>query len=120
MSFPIDRPRRLRKNKTIRRLVREHALKADDLVQPLFVVTGENIKKEIASLPGQYHYSVDQVVNETRRIFDLGIPAIILFGIPEHKDGVGSGAYAEDGIVQKAVRAIKKSTPSAGPSSCSG
>lgn len=111
MSFPIDRPRRLRRNETIRRLVRENSVSVDDLVQPLFVVPGENIKTEIGSLPGQYHYSIDQVVKETRRIFDLGVPAIILFGIPENKDNVGSGAYAEDGIIQKALRAIKKSSP---------
>jgi porphobilinogen synthase len=111
MSFPIDRPRRLRKNETIRRLVREHLVSVDDLVQPLFVIPGRDKKIEISSLPGQYHYSVDRVAEETQRISALGIPAIILFGIPEKKDNVGSEAYAEDGIIQKAVQAIKKSSP---------
>ena len=111
MSFPIDRPRRLRRTETIRRLVRENSLSVDDLVQPLFIIHGENIKTEIGSLPGQYHYSVDQVVKETQRISGSGVPAIILFGIPEKKDSVGSEAYADDGIIQKAIRAIKKSTP---------
>lgn len=111
MSFPIDRPRRLRKNQNMRRLVRENRLSVDDLVQPYFVVHGENIKKEISSLPGQYHFSADKIAKETSRIAKLGIPAIILFGIPENKDAVGSGAYDKNGIVQRAIRAIKKSAP---------
>ncbi len=111
MSFPIDRPRRLRKNQSMRRLVRENRLSVDDLVQPCFVVPGKNIKNEISSLPGQYHFSVDKVAEETSRISKLEIPAIILFGIPENKDAVGSGAYDKDGIVQRAIRAIKKSAP---------
>jgi len=109
MSFPIDRPRRLRKNETIRRLVRENRVGIDDLVQPLFVVPGNNVKTEIGSLPGQYHLSVDRAAKEASRISDLGIPAVILFGIPEKKDNVGSEAYAENGIIQRAAREIKKS-----------
>ena len=95
----------------MRRLVRENRLSVDDLVQPCFVVPGENIKKEISSLPGQYHFSVDKIAEEASRISKLGIPAIILFGIPENKDAIGSGAFDNDGIVQRAIRAIKKSAP---------
>ena len=111
MSFPIDRPRRLRKNDNIRRLVRENSVTINDLVQPLFVVPGEKIKTEINSMPGQFHLSVDQVAIEASRIAKLNIPAVILFGIPEKKDSVGSEAYSDDGIVQRAIRAIKKSAP---------
>ena len=111
MGFPTDRPRRLRRNENIRRLVRENSLTVDDLVQPLFVVPGKRIKKDIGSMPGQYHLSVDNLVVEAQRIFDLGIPAIILFGIPETKDEIGGGAYDTDGIIQKAVRSVKKSVP---------
>ncbi len=109
MSFPINRPRRLRKNETIRRLVRENRISVDDLVQPLFVVPGNNVKAEIGSMPGQFHLSVDRAAKETSRISALGIPAVILFGIPEKKDSVASEAYAENGIIQKAIREIKKS-----------
>jgi porphobilinogen synthase len=111
MSFPINRPRRLRKNKAIRRLIRENRISVDDLVQPLFVVPGNNVKTDIGSLPGQYHLSVDQAAIEASRIADLGIPAIILFGIPEKKDDIGSEAYADNGIVQRAVKEIKKTAP---------
>ncbi|UCE67629.1 MAG: porphobilinogen synthase [Candidatus Zixiibacteriota bacterium] len=111
MSFPINRPRRLRQNRTIRRLIRENSVSVDDLVQPLFVVPGNNVKAEIGSMPGQYHLSVDQAAKEASRISSLGIPAVILFGIPEKKDNVGSEAYAENGIIQKAVKEIKKSAP---------
>jgi porphobilinogen synthase len=111
MSFPINRPRRLRKNETVRRLVRENRITVDDLVQPLFVVPGKNVKTEIVSLPGQYHLSIDRAAEEASRISALEIPAVILFGIPEKKDSVGSGAYADDGIIQMAVREIKKSSP---------
>jgi porphobilinogen synthase len=111
MSFPIDRPRRLRKNNNIRRLVRENTVTVDDLVQPLFVVPGEKVKTEIGSMPGQFHFSVDQVAVEASRIAKLNIPAVILFGIPVKKDDVGSEAYADNGIVQRAVKAIKKAAP---------
>jgi len=111
MSFPVDRPRRLRQNENIRRLVRENSISVNDLVQPLFVVPGENIKKEIESLPGQFHLSVDRAVEEAKRIYELDIPAIILFGIPEHKDEGGSEAYSDNGIIQRAIMAIKKKAP---------
>ncbi|MEE9553576.1 MAG: porphobilinogen synthase [candidate division Zixibacteria bacterium] len=110
MSFPIDRPRRLR-HENIRRLVRENNVTVDDLVQPLFVVPGDNIKKEINSLSNQYHFSVDKLAEEAKRIYQLGIPAVLLFGIPEEKDNKGSGAYNENGIVQRALKAIKKAAP---------
>ena len=103
MSFPTDRPRRLRRTESIRRLVRETHLHVDDLVQPLFVVPGKNILSEIRSMPGQYHLSIDRTAEEAEQILSLGIPAIILFGIPESNDPQGSEAYAEDGIIQQAV-----------------
>ncbi len=111
MQFPDYRPRRLRRTEGLRRLVRETHLSLDDLVYPMFAVPGKNVKKEIASMPGNYHWSVDGLAEECRRIYDLGIPAVILFGIPEHKDEVGSGAYAAKGIVQRAVKAVKKAVP---------
>ncbi|MDP8209068.1 MAG: porphobilinogen synthase [Candidatus Electryonea clarkiae] len=111
MSFPVDRPRRLRTSSTIRRLVRETRLSVDDLVQPLFVVPGKDIKKEISSMPGQYHYSVNTIIEEVEIIARRGIPAIILFGIPENKDEEGSQAWAENGIVQQAIKQIKQKTP---------
>ncbi len=103
----FKRLRRLRYNPLIRNMVRETVLTKDDLIFPLFVVPGRNIKKEVKSMPGNYQMSIDKLVEECREIESLGIPAVILFGIPEHKDDVGSGAYDPDGIVQKAVRAIK-------------
>ena len=111
MSFPIERPRRLRRTETLRRLVREHHLTVNDLVQPLFIVPGHNVRKEISTLPGQYHLSVDQAVIEAKRIAELGVPAIILFGIPAHKDEAGSAAYDDNAGVQQAVRAIKQAAP---------
>ena len=111
MSFPIERPRRLRRTETLRRLVREHHLTVNDLVQPLFIVPGHNHRKEISTLPGQYHLSVDQAVIEAKRIAELGVPAIILFGIPAHKDEAGSAAYDDNAGVQQAVRAIKQAAP---------
>lgn len=106
----IMRPRRLRKNEMIRRMVRETKLSLDDLIYPLFVVEGNKIKNEVPSMPNVYQMSVDIVVNECIELEKIGIPAVILFGIPEHKDEVGSQAYAEDGIVQQAIRAIKENT----------
>jgi len=111
MSFPLDRPRRLRRNSTLRNLVRETSLSVNDLVQPLFVVSGDKIRREIDSLPGQFHLSVDQVVAEAKIIHSLNIPAVILFGIPTYKDAEGSSAWNSEGDVQSAVRAIKKSSP---------
>jgi len=111
MSFPIHRLRRLRRTENVRRLVRETRLSAGSLVYPLFVCPGSNVKDEIKSMPGNYRWSVDLLVEECKSAHDLGIPAVILFGIPESKDEVGSGAYDPNGIVQRAVRAIKKELP---------
>ncbi|MDZ4339569.1 MAG: porphobilinogen synthase [candidate division NC10 bacterium] len=109
MHFPIRRPRRLRRSETIRRMVRETALQVDDLIMPLFVVHGRDIRREIPPMPGNYQLSVDQLTREAKEIAALGIPAILLFGLPAHKDAYGSEAYAADGIIQQAVRAIKDS-----------
>lgn len=109
--FPTHRPRRLRQNPGLRTLVRETRLSCDCLVQPLFAVPGAGVRKEIASLPGQYHLSVDKLIEEAHAVADAGVPAILLFGIPEHKDNEGSGAWIPDGIVQQATRALKKHVP---------
>jgi len=111
MPFPIHRPRRLRRTEPLRALVRETELTLRSLIYPLFVCPGEGVKDEIVSMPGNYRWSIDLLVEECRSVFDLGIPAVMLFGIPETKDEVGSGAYAADGIVQRAVRALKKALP---------
>ena len=108
MFFPAYRPRRLRETPNLRRMVCETRLSVDNLVYPLFVTHGRQVKKEIPSMPGNFHFSVDTLVEEARQVADLGIPAIILFGIPARKDEVGSQAYAQDGIVQQALRALKK------------
>ncbi len=107
MSFPVHRLRRLRRNENLRRMVRETTLSVNDLIYPLFVQPGKRIKKEIQSMPGNYRFSVDELVNECCEIQELGIPAVILFGIPSHKDEYGSEGVADDGIVQQAIRAIK-------------
>lgn len=107
----INRPRRLRANRAIRSLVRETALQVDDFVYPLFVVEGENVKNEISSMPGNYHYSIDQLEQEIQEISELGIKAVLLFGLPEHKDNCASQAYHEQGVVQRAVRKIKEINP---------
>jgi len=111
MPFPIHRPRRLRRTEALRGLVRETRLSASSLVYPLFVCPGSGVKDEIRSMPGNYRWSIDLLVEECREVAGLGIPAVILFGIPEQKDDVGSGAYAADGIVQRAVRAVKQALP---------
>jgi porphobilinogen synthase len=98
-------------NATLRSMVRETELVVNDFIYPLFVVAGTKIKKEISSMPGVYQMSVDVIVRECVEVFSLGIPAVILFGIPEHKDEIGSEGYMENGVVQQAVRAIKKETP---------
>jgi porphobilinogen synthase len=107
----IIRPRRLRRSPAIRQMVRETALSTKDFIFPLFVRPGQNIKDPIASMPGQYHFSVDGIGKEAKEIWSLGIPSVILFGLPDKKDAVGSRAYAEDGIVQQAVSAIKEKVP---------
>lgn len=103
--------RRLRQNPGLRRLVRETRLAREQLIQPLFVVPGRGVKREIGSLPGQYHLSVDRLTEEARAIADEGLGGVILFGLPESKDEEGSGAWAADGMVQQAVRALKKAVP---------
>jgi len=108
MHFPKYRPRRLRSNKLIRDLVQENQLTVKDLIMPLFVRPGSGIKKEIATMPGNYQFSVDTLVEEVKELASLGIPGVILFGIPSCKDELGTEAYADDGIIQKAVRAIKE------------
>jgi len=105
------RPRRLRRSKNIRDLVRETNLSAADFVKQLFVVNGENIREEISSMPDNYHLSLDQLKKEVKRLLDLGIKAIILFGLPKYKDAEGSSAWQQNGIVQKAVRQLKKEFP---------
>jgi len=109
--FPELRLRRLRKNENIRRMVRETNLTVDDFIYPLFVVEGEGVKEEISSMPGQFRYSIDRLVEEVNEVKELGIPAIILFGIPAHKDELGSDSFSDDGIIQRAVRAVKKEIP---------
>lgn len=109
--FPIYRPRRLRSNENLRRLVRETHLSVDDLIYPMFVVHGQDTANEITSMPGCYQYSVDRLVEAAKELVSLGIPGTILFGIPENKDSHGSEAYADDGIIQQAVRAIKDTVP---------
>ncbi len=109
--FPIHRCRRLRKNETIRRMVRQTAISPDDFIYPLFVTFGKGIRKEIASMPGSYQESIDELVKNAKEIYSLGIPAVILFGIPEHKDEMGSSAYDDNGIVQNAIKAIKDAVP---------
>ena len=108
MFFPENRPRRLRRNETLRRMVRETSLSVDDFIYPLFVVPGTGVRDPVGSMPGVFHLSIDQLVQEAEEVKALGIPAVLLFGIPEKKDEVGSGAYEEDGIVQRAVRELKK------------
>ena len=107
MAFPIDRPRRLRRTETLRSMVRETRLTPEAFVYPLFVCPGEGIRKEIRSMPGVFNLSVDEVLKEVREARSLGVPSVILFGLPEKKDEVATGAWAEDGIVQQAARAIK-------------
>ena len=111
MSFPIQRSRRLRRNANLRRMVRETRLSVDDLIMPLFVAPGRGVENPVASMPGVAQLSVDRAVEECKTIRDLGIPGVILFGIPEEKDPLGSGAYRADGIIQRAVRAIKEHVP---------
>lgn len=105
------RPRRLRANETIRKMVRENYVRVEDLIYPMFVMPGEKKKIAVSSMPGVYNFSLDEFVLALQEVVELGVPSILLFGIPESKDSVGSGAYAEDGIVQQAVRLAKKHFP---------
>src|SRR3990172_2859013 len=108
MSFPTTRLRRLRKSELLRSFVQETRLSPKDFISPLFVCAGAGIKREISSMPGNYHFSVDRIGEECREVAGLGIPAVLLFGIPESKDERGSGAYGEDCIVAQAIRAIRR------------
>ena len=108
MKFPEYRPRRLRKNEVFRRMTRETHLKPDDFILPLFVCPGKSVRKAILSMPGHFQLSIDQLIEEVKEAKSLGIPGVILFGIPEKKDEMGSQGYAEDGIVQRAIRLIKE------------
>jgi len=110
-AFPQVRMRRLRKNEPMRRLFRETSLGVDDLIYPLFVIHGRGVKREVESMPGVFQYSVDRLAREAKEIAALGINAVLLFGIPESKDEVGSSAYQPDGVIQQAIRAIKKAAP---------
>jgi porphobilinogen synthase len=111
MAFPIHRKRRLRVSESMRRLVRETHLEPSQLVLPLFACPGEGVRNEISSMPGNYQLSIDELVKECERADGLGIGGVILFGIPDTKDEAASGAYAPEGIVQRAVRAIKRAAP---------
>ncbi|HTD23355.1 MAG TPA: porphobilinogen synthase [Terriglobales bacterium] len=111
MAFPITRLRRLRRNEQIRSLVRETRLSPQSLVYPLFVCPGEGVRKPVTSMPGVFNLSVDEAVKEASTAYGLGIPAVILFGLPEQKDTAASGAWSDDGIVQRATRALKLEVP---------
>ena len=111
MSFPITRMRRLRRSEQMRNFVRETRLTPDAFVYPMFVCPGEGVRKEVGSMPGVYNLSVDEAVKEARELKSLGVPSTILFGLPETKDEVATGAWADDGIVQRATRAIKSEVP---------
>ncbi|NJC88400.1 MAG: porphobilinogen synthase [Desulfuromonas sp.] len=111
MFFPEYRARRLRRTETLRRMVRETVLRSDDLIYPMFSAFGQGIRKEIPSMPGIYQQSIEYIVEEAKEVHALGIPAVILFGIPEAKDAVGSDAYSEHGIIQETIRAIKQAVP---------
>jgi porphobilinogen synthase len=111
MSFPETRPRRTRRSEGLRRMVRETSLAPSHFMYPLFICAGTGIKKEISSLPGQFHLSVDQLAREAEEVAKLGIPSVLLFGLPEKKDEVGSEAWHPEGTVQRAIRAIKKAVP---------
>jgi porphobilinogen synthase len=112
MAFPVNRPRRLRRNDTLRRMVRETRLAPDDLIQPYFVCPGRDLRKPVAAMPGVAQLSVDNVVRDAQETWSAGVPAIILFGIPAHKDATGSAAWDDQGEVQRAIREIKERVPS--------
>ena len=111
MAHPVFRPRRLREKPLLRKLVRETTLGVDDLLYPLFAVHGRGVREAIPSMPGQARLSVDELVKEVKDVAGMGIPGIVLFGLPAEKDPRGSEAYAEDGVVQQAVRAVKDVVP---------
>jgi porphobilinogen synthase len=111
MVFPEYRPRRLRRNETFRALIRETQLSASQLIYPLFIMPGKNKREEISSMPGVFRLSVDQLKKEAEECLQLGVRSLILFGLPEKKDGVGSGAHAKDGIIQRAIKELKNKAP---------
>ncbi len=111
MLFPDYRPRRLRQSEALRRMIRETTLTVNDLILPLFVIGGRNVKTPIQSMPGHFQLSIDNLLNTAKEAHELGIPAIVLFGVPDKKDSLGTQAYAGDGIVQKATRAVKDKFP---------
>ncbi len=111
MSFPQFRARRIRGKETFRKMVSETSLSVNDLVYPMFSAFGSGIKKEISSMPGIFQQSIENIVAEAKEVFELGIPAVLLFGIPETKDSVGSHAYCDHGIIQETIKAIKKNVP---------
>lgn len=111
MHFPIYRPRRLRRTENLRRLVRETSLRVDQLIYPLFVTSGENTKTPVQAMPDVFQFSIDRLLEELETVVALGIPGILLFGLPRRKDETGSEAYAGDGVVQTAVQAIKERFP---------
>jgi len=111
MFFPEFRARRLRRNDTMRRMVRETFLRPEDMIYPMFSAFGKDIKKEIVSMPGIYQQSIEHIVTEAKEVYELGIPAVLLFGIPETKDALGQDAYSDTGIIQETIKAIKAEVP---------
>jgi len=111
MLFTEYRPRRLRQNDAFRRMIRETALSVDDLIFPVFAISGKNVKNPIPSMPGQFQLSIDNLIKTSKKAFELGIPAVMIFGIPDKKDSLATRAYAKDGIVQKAVKLLKDKLP---------
>jgi len=111
MLFPDYRPRRLRQTEGLRRMIRETALSVNDLILPLFAISGKNVREPIPSMPGHFRLSVDNLVKTARHAFEIGIPAVMLFGLPDKKDPLGTQAYAKDGIVQRAVKVLKNKLP---------
>ena len=111
MFFPEYRARRLRRSESLRSMVRETFLRPEDLIYPMFSAFGKNVRKEIISMPGIYQQSIEHIVAEAKEVYELGIPAVILFGIPEEKDPLGQDAYSESGIIQETIRAIKADVP---------
>jgi len=111
MLFPDYRPRRMRQNDAFRRMIRETVLTVDNLILPLFTIGGKNIRNPIASMPGHFQLSIDNLVKTAREAHELGIPAVILFGVPDRKDPLATSAYADDGIVQRAARTLKNALP---------
>lgn len=111
MLFPDYRPRRLRQSDAFRRMIRETTLSMDDLILPVFAISGKNIKNQIPSMPGHFQLSIDNLIKTSQKAFELGIPAVMLFGIPDKKDPLATRAYAKDGIVQKAVKSLKDKLP---------